>query len=88
MRITLNLITNLYSTPDGKGRQKIIKRNIKFKKTFDTSTIQVQSLIDNKGNVSRTRSIVLEGDMSYTALHSFEELETIVTPTRVVGFKK
>lgn len=87
MVITLNLTTDVYSQPDKKGNQRIIKKGVKFKKTFDTNNIQVQNYIDAKGNISSKYSMVFEGEQGYKALHKFEELERLVSPLKIRGFK-
>jgi len=87
MVITLDIITDIYSQPDKNGNQKLIKKNVKFKKTFDTNFIQVQHFIDTKGNISKKYSMVYEGDTAYKAVHKFEDVEKLIKPLKINGFK-
>lgn len=86
MVVTLNLQTDVYSLPDKNGRQKLLKKNVIYKKTFDTCNLQVQHFIDGKGNISKKYCMVYEGDTGYKAIHKFEELEKLVTPVKIKGF--
>ena len=87
MKITLNLTTNLYSTPDDNGKQKIIKKDIRFQKTFDTHAINVSEYITAKGCKSKILCIVIEGDKEYTCVGKFENIKNLISPTVVKGFK-
>lgn len=87
MVVTLDIITDIYSLPDKNGNQKLIKRNLKYKKTFDTNFMQVQHFIDTKGNISKKYCLINEGDSSYKAAHKFEEIEKLVRPMKINGFK-
>lgn len=87
MVITLELIRDVYSQPDLKGKQKCIKKNLKYKKTFDTNFIQVEHFIDAKGNVSKKYCLVCEGENLFKANHKFEYLEKLIKPLKINGFK-
>lgn len=88
MKITLNLTTNLYSNPDKDGNQKVIKKDIRFQKTFDTHTINVSEYITVKGFKSKTLCIVIEGDKEYTCVGKFENIQKLISPTIITGFKR
>lgn len=88
MVIVLNCITDVYSVPDNKtGKQKIIKKNVKFKKSFETNNIQIQSYIDLRGNLSTKYTMINEGEQSYKALHKFEDVERLILPVKIKGFR-
>ncbi len=87
MMIVLTLATDVYSQPDKLGRQRIIKRNVKFKKSFDTNQIHIQHFIDNKGLISNKYSVICEGDKEYKAICKFEELEKLMLPIKIKGFR-
>lgn len=86
MVVTLELIRDIYAAPDSKGKQKCIKRNVKYKKTFDTNFIQAEHLIDAKGNISKRYCMVYEGDNGFKVNHKFEYVEKLITPIKVRGF--
>lgn len=88
MIVILNCIEDIYSQPDVKtGKQKLIKKNVQFKKSFETNIMGIQNYIDLKGNVSKKYSIVTEGERAYKAIHKFEDLTKLVSPIKVEGFK-
>lgn len=88
MIIILNCIEDIYSSPDVKtGKQKLIKKNVKYQKSFETNIMSIQNFIDSKGNISKKYSIVLEGERAYKTIHKFEELKRMVSPIKVEGFK-
>lgn len=87
MVITLEVITDIYSQPDKLGKRKLIKRNVKYNKTFDTNFLHVQHLIDTKGNLSKKYCIVLEGENSYKVNHKFDFVEKLIKPLKIKGFR-
>lgn len=88
MKITLELTSNIYGPPNGQGRQKCIKRDIRYKKTFDSHSIDISNYITSKGVVSKTLSIVVDKDKEYIVRMKFEELERLIKPVIVIGYKK
>lgn len=86
MVVTLDIVTDIFSEPDKAGKQKIIKRNLKIKKTFDTNFIRAGHFIDNKGNISKKYCTIYEGDLSYKAAHKFEDVEKLLSPVKIRGF--
>lgn len=96
MVITLNLISDIYGQPDpNTGQQPIIKKNVKYKKTFESTLIQVSSYIGKDGNILKSYCTVHEGQDSYKAICTFDRLEKIIkAPVKEVkrtifkGFKR
>jgi len=87
MVVTLELIRDVYTLPDAKGKQKCIKRNVKYNKTFDTNFIQAEHFIDSRGNISKKYCLVYEGDNAFKANHKFEYVEKLIKPLKINGFK-
>lgn len=88
MVITLNLTSDIYGPQDPKtGNQKLIKKNVCFKKTFETNSIQVQEFIDAKGNISKKYCTIYEGELGYKAVHKFEYVQKLISPLHIKGFK-
>ncbi len=88
MRITLNLKTNWYSMPDEEGKQKLVKRGVKYRKTFNSECINVQQYITAKGTPHKSMCLVFEGEKEFMVNHSFEYVEGLIKPIEVVGFKR
>lgn len=86
MKITLTLLTNLYSEPDKNGNQKMIKKDIEFLKTFESNNINIQHYITPKGLISKKLCLVYEGDKDYLCKHKFEDLERLISPVKVKGY--
>lgn len=87
MVTVLNLITDIYSNPDPvSGVSKCIKRNVRFKQTFDTNQIRIAHYINKKGEVSKRYSTVYEGDSGFKVEHSFEYMQKLVCPIKIRGF--
>lgn len=74
------------SNPDKNGRQKVVKRSLKFRKSFNTENISVQDYIDNKGVISKRYCTVNEGELSYKAAHSFNYVNNLIQPIKFRGF--
>lgn len=87
MLIIIECLTDVYSNPDKTGRQKLLKKNVRFKKSFETNQMTIQHFIDSKGNVSKKYSMVFEGENGFRVLKKFEELEKLVSPIKIQGFK-
>lgn len=89
MVVTLNLISDITGNPDMKtGISKVVKKNVIFRKTFDTNTITVQEFIDAKGNISKKYCTIYEGDLGYKAVHKFDVIEKMLKHVTVIGFKR
>lgn len=87
MVIILDCHTDVYSSPDRTGKQKLIKKNVQFKKSFESNNITIQHFIDSKGNLSKKYSMVFEGPEGFKVNKKFEELERLVSPVKIEGFK-
>jgi len=89
MVVTLNLISDITGNPDPKtGISKVVKKNVVFRKTFDTNMITVQEFIDTKGNISKKYCTVYEGELGYKAVHKFDAIEKMLKHITVTGFKR
>lgn len=87
--VTLSLISDITGPVNQKtGVAKVVKKNVVFKKTFDTNFITVQEYIDAKGNVSKKYCTVYEGELGYKAVHKFEAVEKMLKHVTVIGFKR
>ncbi len=74
--------------PDEEGNQKLVKRGVKYKKTFNSESINVQQYITYKGTPHKSMCLVFEEGKEYMCGHSFEYVERMIKPIEIVGFKK
>jgi len=84
------VLTDVYKT-DKKGIQKLIKRNVEYKKMFETNGLLVEHYLNAKGVPSKKWCIVKEpnGDDRYFRLnHKFEEIEKLIKPVFITGLKR
>ena len=88
MIVTLNLVTSLFAPPDVDGKQKCIKRNVSYKRTFNTNEITIGHYITSKGKISKTMSIIYTGNQELVAKHRFEYLEGLTKQVHITGFKE
>lgn len=87
MVVILDCVTDIYSKPDKTGQQKLLKKNVKFRKSFETNNMTIQHYIDEKGNLSKKYSMCFEGESGFKIIKKFEDLERIVSPIKVKGFR-
>lgn len=86
--VTLNTLVDLYKT-DKFGNQKIVKRNVECKKTFDTNLILVEQYITQNGKISNKWCSIKDGDNYYRVAHTFDYVQNLITPKQIEfnGFK-
>jgi len=87
MVITLRCLTDIYSKPNKEGVQKITKRNVEFKKQFESSMILIEQHINSKGTPSKKWCTVKMGEEYFRVNHKFEELEKLNSHMTVRGFR-
>lgn len=90
MIIVLKTLVDIYSKPDKTGKQKIIKRNVEYKKTFDTNSILVEEYIKPTGVISKKQCNVKEGENYYRVNHSFDYVSKLINPPQlfIKGYKR
>lgn len=88
--IVLNTLVDIYSNADKSGKQKIIKKNVQCRRTFDTNSILVEEYIKPTGIISKKQCNVKEGDNYYRVNHSFEYVSKLINPPQlyIVGYKR
>lgn len=87
---TLKVLTDIYKT-NAKGQQKLIRRNVEYKKMFETNGLLVEHYLNSKGVPSKKWCMVKEpnGDNSYYRLnHKFEEIEKLIKPVYIYGLRR
>lgn len=87
MILTLNCLTDIYSKPDKNGIQKLVKRNVNYKRQFDSNIITAEQYITAKGEISRKWCTVKNNEEYIRVNHSFEYIEKLTNQIVWNGFK-
>jgi hypothetical protein len=88
MVISLRVLTDIYTQPDKNGNSKLIKKDVEYKKMFETNGLLAEHYLSKKGVPSKRWCLVKEGDSYFRLNHKFEEIEKLIKPVEVKGFKK
>lgn len=90
MIVVLKTLVDIYSKPDKTGKQKIIKKNVQCRRTFDTNSILVEEHIKENGEINKKQCNVKEGDNYYRVAHSFEYVSKLIDPPKlfIKGYKR
>ena len=86
MVVTLNVLYDVYKT-DKSGRQTLMKKDSEYKKMFETNGLLAEHYSSKTGVVSKKYCMVKEGDVYFKLNHKFEEIERLIKPVKVKGFK-
>jgi hypothetical protein len=81
MRKELEIITDIFGPND-----KLVKRNVIYKKMFEMNDIEVEQFISNKGLVSKKFCAVVVENKYYKVKGSYEHVKSLVSPVEVKGF--
>jgi hypothetical protein len=84
---TLKILTDVYKTLKS-GEQKLIQRNLEYKKTFETHGLSVEHYLNNRGIPSKKWCMIKEGETYYRVNHPFEYVEKLIKPTFISGYKR
>ena len=87
MVVTLEVLTDIYSQPDKDGNTKMIKKDVIYRKQFDTTSMLVENYTNPKGQIVKKYCIVKQDENYYKLNHSFEEIERLTQPLKFNGFK-
>lgn len=90
MEITLRFIIDIYSNPDKNGKQKVVKRNLKFKETVNTCDIKgIREYISGGGKIDKNKSVlIMEKEDLRTLDMPFEEAQYLKVSKTVLGFRR
>jgi len=86
MKITLKVLTDVYSPPNKQGVSKLIKKNVESKKQFETSQILIEEYLSAKGIPSKRWSMIKTDGEYFRVAHKFEELEKLTGHIKWKGF--
>ncbi len=86
--IVLNIVSDIYDPPNKDGIQKLVKKNAICKKTFEAHNISLEHSFTKKGEIDKKVCMIKEGDSYYKVAHKFEEVEKMILPVYIKGFKR
>lgn len=78
----------MYSLPDKNGNQKLMKRNVVYKKQFETTSMHVEQHITKDGTISKKWCNLKVNDEFFRLNHRFEDIEKLTQPIKIEGFKR
>jgi hypothetical protein len=87
--IILNTLVDIYEPqvhPD--IPPKLIKRNVKCRKSFDSHVIQTEEYIKPNGEISSKWCNIKEGESYYRVAHSFDYVHKLISPLYITGYKR
>lgn len=87
MRVTLNIINDIYSKPDKTGNQRLIKRNVVSRKQFESTMITAEEFVTMRGNISNKWCTIKSGEEYFKLKHKFDEIVALTSHITVKGFK-
>ncbi len=86
MLIELNVVGDVYGLPSQDGNPNLIKKNVVYKRTFDTIAIKAEEYINEKGKILKSYVNIIEGENTYKAKHSYQEILVKLRPIQIKGF--
>jgi len=87
MKITLQVLNDIYGKPDKNGKQKLIKRNVQSKKQFESTEILIEEYMNSKGKPSKRWCMIKSDGEYFKVNHKYEEMERITGHIEVKGFR-
>lgn len=87
------MLYDIYSAPDDKGVQKLIKKNlIKLKSITIEEIKSVEEMVDNKGKVIKSQCIIeYNNDKVCVVKHPYTEVNRLIQGVighgRIMGFR-
>ena len=86
MVVTLNVLYDIFKA-DRSGKQVLIKKDVEYKKMFETNGLLAEHFSSKNGVVSKKYCMVKEGDAHFKLNHKFEDIEKLIKPVKIRGFK-
>jgi hypothetical protein len=85
--ITLEIVSDIFGTPNKQGVQQLIKKDAKCSKTFESHLISVEHSFNKKGEIDKKHCMIQDGEKYYKVAHTFEYVERLIKPVVFNGFK-
>lgn len=84
-----NVVSDIYTIPNEKGKQRLIKKGVITRLLINTHDIRfVEEVFDNKGKLLPGVCDINIGDNSRRLQHSFDEIKQLVIPHKATtGYK-
>lgn len=91
MKIEVKIKSSLYTDPDEKGKQKLIKRNIITKRIINVDDkTAVEEVIDNKGKILKNCCRIFTREEPIVVNHNYEYIKNLILKEKIVikGYRK
>ena len=90
MIVVLNTLVDIYKQPTREGQvPKLVRRNVKCKKQFETQMFTVEQYIKPNGEISKQWCNVKDSDNNYYRIaHTFEYVEGLKETVYITGYKR
>lgn len=83
----LTVVADIMSPPNAQGRMKVIKKNLEYRKQFESTNMLVEHYVDQKGNISKKYCMIKEGDSYFKVKGKYEDICKINSHIEIRGFK-
>lgn len=64
---------------------KVIKKDIIYKKTFDTDFLKAEEYLDNRGKTIAKYCMVTEDEKTYKINHPYNYIVELLKPVKIIG---
>jgi hypothetical protein len=92
MNIEIKHYSNIYSTPDKKGKQKLIKSNVLIKHYINTEDIvNITTIYSRQGNLYKTKCKITHDKLGEIIVDvPYEKMKQIKEDSRIIvhGFRR
>lgn len=87
MLIELDILGDVYGSPKkGSDTPRLIKKDVVYKRIFDTVSIKAEEYINAKGKTVKSYCNILEGELTFKAKYPYKDILTKLQPIEVRGF--
>jgi predicted MPP superfamily phosphohydrolase len=81
MRKELEIISDIYGL-----NERIVKKDVIYKKIFELDEIEVEQYISSKGNIVKKYCTITANNKYYKVNSPYEHIRNLITPITVGGF--
>lgn len=64
---------------------KVIKKDITYKKTFDTDLIGIEEFVDPKGKKIAKYCMITDDSKCYKVNHPYKDIISLMKPVQIIG---
>lgn len=79
-------LVDIYSKPNKDKVQKLLKKDIVYKRVFDTDQIKVEEFIDDKGKIVKDKCAIRYDEEYIVIKEPYDQIKSLITPLVIKGF--